>query len=80
MSDEHGAAEPVVVDLRGIRCPLAWAKARVRLETLARGTAVALVIDDARSLRDVPRAAEASGHHVVRVDTDGPPWRIVLEV
>jgi TusA-related sulfurtransferase len=72
--------EPLVMDLRGVGCPLAWAKAKVRLEVLARGTAITLVIDDPRSLRDLPRAAEASGHHVVRVDEAGPPWRIVLEV
>jgi TusA-related sulfurtransferase len=74
------ATSPLVVDLRGVRCPLAWARAKVRLEPLARGTIVALVIDDPRSLRDLPRAAEASGHHVVEADPAGPPWRIVLEV
>jgi len=73
---------PVVVDLLGVPCPLAWAKAKVRLEALARGTTVTLLIDDPRSFRDLPRAAEASGHHVVDVDGDpaSPPWRIVLEV
>ena len=65
---------------RGVACPLAWAKTKVRLEDLARGTAVDVVIDDPRSLRDLPRAAEANGHHVVAVDTDGPPWRVRLEV
>ncbi len=79
MSDRD-AAGGQMIDLRGVRCPLAWAKAKVRLEVLARGTEVTLVIDDPRSLRDVPRAAEASGHHVVRIDHVGPPWRIVLEV
>lgn len=72
----------LVLDLRGIRCPLAWARAKVRLEPLAAGTRVVLLIDDARSLRDLPRAAEANGHHVVAVDDGGaaPPWRIRLEV
>ena len=73
-------AVPIVLDLRGVACPLAWAKAKVRLETLARGAAVDVVIDDPRSLRDLPRAAEANGHHVVAVDEAGPPWRIRLEV
>jgi TusA-related sulfurtransferase len=72
--------EPIVLDLRGVRCPLAWAKAKVRLEVLPRGTTVDLVIDDPRSLRDLPRAAESSGHHVVRVDDAALPWRITLEV
>ena len=71
---------PATLDLRGIACPLAWAKAKVHLETLARGTQIDLVIDDPRSLRDLPRAAECNGHHVVDVDAAGPPWRIRLEV
>jgi sulfite reductase (NADPH) hemoprotein beta-component/sulfite reductase (ferredoxin) len=75
------AADRVVIDLRGVACPLAWAKARVRLETIARGVEVDVVIDDARSLRDLPRAAEANGHHVVHVDERAaPPWTITLEV
>jgi len=74
------AAGRLVIDLRGVRCPLAWAKAKVRLETLARGTEVDLVIDDPRSLRDIPRAAEAAGHHVVAVVGADLPWRVTLEV
>jgi len=68
------------VDLRGVRCPVTWARAKVRLETLARGTEVTLVVDDPQSVRDVPRAAEASGHHVIGVEADGAWWRILLEV
>jgi sulfite reductase (NADPH) hemoprotein beta-component/sulfite reductase (ferredoxin) len=78
--DDATTTAAIVLDLRGIACPLAWAKAKVRLETLARGTAVDVVVDDPRSLRDLPRAAEANGHHVVSVDDAGPPWRIRLEV
>jgi TusA-related sulfurtransferase len=68
------------LDLRGVRCPLTWARAKVRLEALAQGTEVILVVDDPQSVRDVPRAAEASGHHVIAVEPAGAWWRIVLEV
>jgi TusA-related sulfurtransferase len=78
--DATTTGEPTVLDLRGVACPLAWAKAKVRLEVLARGTVVDVVIDDPRSLRDLPRAAEANGHHVISVGAAGPPWRIRLEV
>ena len=74
------ASTRVVIDLRGVACPLAWAKAKVRLETIGRGMEVDVVIDDPRSLRDLPRAAEASGHHVVHVDEGDAPWTITLEV
>jgi len=68
------------LDLRGVRCPLTWAKAKVHLESRVRGSEVTLVVDDPQSVRDVPRAAEAAGHHVIGVEPDGAAWRIVLEV
>jgi len=68
------------LDLRGIRCPLSWAKARVHLETLARGTQIELLVDEERGARDIPRAAEAVGHHLIGVVADHGGWRIRLEV
>jgi len=70
---------PLEYDLRGVPCPLTWARARVRLEGLARGTALAVLTDDARSARDLPRAAEASGLCVVEVVEVGDHWRITIE-
>lgn len=71
---------PPTFDLRGVRCPLSWAKARVHLETLARGTGVDLLVDDPRGARDIPRAAESLGHHVIEVVPEQRQWRIRLEV
>ncbi len=68
------------LDLRGVRCPLSWAKARVWLETRSRGEEVVLRLDDPRGARDLPRAAEASGHHVVDVTAIDDEWIVRLEV
>ena len=68
------------LDLCGVRCPLSWAKARVRLETMRRGAELDLLLDDAQGAADIPRAAEAAGHHVVGVVQEGGRWRITLEV
>jgi TusA-related sulfurtransferase len=69
-----------VLDLRGVRCPLSWAKAKVRLEGLARGCELDLLVDDPQGARDIPRAAETAGHHVVRVADDQGTWTITIEV
>jgi TusA-related sulfurtransferase len=74
------SARPTL-DLRGVRCPLSWAKAKVHLETLAAGVEIDLLLDDPQGARDLPRAAEAAGHHVVHVVQDGPAaWTITIEV
>jgi tRNA 2-thiouridine synthesizing protein A len=69
-----------MLDLRGVRCPLSWARAKVRLETLATGAELELVLDDAQGARDIPRAAEAEGHHVVEVNEVDGVWRLTIEV
>ena len=71
---------PPALDLRGVRCPLSWAKAKVRLETLPRGAHLDLLLDDPQGARDIPRAAEAAGHHVVELAHEADAWRIRIEV
>lgn len=66
------------LDLTGIRCPLNWAKAKVRLEELGPDEGLALLVDDPRGVRDIPRAAEAEGYDVVEVEPRGAAWRIVI--
>ncbi len=73
----HAPAENL--DLRGVRCPLNWARARVRLEQIAPGQALALLVDDPRAVRDIPRAAEALGYVVVEVtEIEAGLWRIEI--
>ena len=68
------------LDLRGVKCPLSWARVKVHLETLATGQEVDVLLDDVQGAADIPRAAEAAGHHVVGVVDEGGRWRITIEV
>lgn len=77
---ESADAESVQrLDLRGIKCPLNWAHAKVRLETMRRGEVLELVIDDPRGARDIPRAAEAEGYSIVEMGEIGSTWRLKIE-
>jgi TusA-related sulfurtransferase len=69
----------VEVDLRGVPCPLNWAKAKVRLEAAKPGERFAFLVDDPRSLRDLPRAAEAERYAVFGVVELDDGWRIEIE-
>ena len=75
---EHPEA-PVKVDARGLRCPVNWAKTKAVLETLPGGTLVEVLVDDPRSERDLPVAAEAEGHAVVAVEARDGHLRILIE-
>jgi TusA-related sulfurtransferase len=76
MDVEDGA---IRLDLRGLKCPLNWAHAKVRLESMRRGQSIELTIDDPRGARDIPRAAEAEGYAVVRVEAADGLWRLWIE-
>ena len=67
------------LDLRGIKCPLNWAYAKVRLEQMARGERLELVLDDPRGVRDIPRAAEAEGYAVIEIGQTDNAWRVQIE-
>jgi TusA-related sulfurtransferase len=66
-----GGEEVVRLDLRGVKCPLNWAHAKVRLERMERGQVLELTLDDPRGARDIPRAAEAEGYAILSSETLG---------
>lgn len=49
------------------------------LEEVAAGTVIEVLVDDPRSERDLPAAAEAEGHAVLCVDHVGSWLRILIE-
>jgi TusA-related sulfurtransferase len=67
------------LDLRGLKCPLNWAHAKVRLEAMARGEVLDLTIDDPRGARDIPLAAEAEGYAVIEMREIAGTWRLRIE-
>jgi TusA-related sulfurtransferase len=71
--------EEIKLDLRGVKCPLNWAYAKVRLEQMGRGDVLELVLDDPRGVRDIPRAAEAEGYAVSEVVALDGMWRMRIE-
>jgi TusA-related sulfurtransferase len=72
-------AHPVRLDLRGVKCPLNWAHAKVRLERMKRGETLELLLDDPRGARDIPKAAEAEGYAVTATSREGSRWRLKIE-
>jgi TusA-related sulfurtransferase len=67
------------VDARGLRCPVNWAKAKTILEGAARGAIVEVLVDDPRSERDLPVAAESEGYAVLMIERLPTHLRIIIE-
>ena len=67
------------LDLRGVKCPLNWARAKVRLENMAPGEVLELTLDDPRGARDIPAAAEAEGYAILESTTQNGLYHLTIE-
>jgi TusA-related sulfurtransferase len=74
----HGRRQ-IKLDLRGVKCPLNWAHAKVRLERMHRGERIELILDDPRGARDIPLAAEAEGYSMIESVREENTWRLRIE-
>jgi len=53
------------LDLRGLLCPLTWARTRYALQKLAPGGDLRVLLDHRPAVPDIRRNAEEMGHEVL---------------
>jgi tRNA 2-thiouridine synthesizing protein A len=63
------APEPLVYDLRGLKCPLPVMKARKRMAALQAGTLVWLETTDPLAVIDIPAFCTENGHALLETET-----------
>lgn len=61
-----------LLDLRGTLCPFNWVKTKLKLEEMAEGEVLEVIIDDGEPIRNVPRSAKQEGHKIIRVESYPP--------
>jgi tRNA 2-thiouridine synthesizing protein A len=67
------------LDLRGLLCPLTWARTRYALARLAPGAKLRVLLDHRPAVPDIKRNAEELGNEVVRAEeTSAGLWEMVL--
>ncbi|HYR19910.1 MAG TPA: sulfurtransferase TusA family protein [Myxococcales bacterium] len=53
------------LDLRGLLCPLTWAKTKYALQKLRRGEDLLVLLDHRPAVPDIRRNAEELGHEIL---------------
>ncbi len=54
-------------DLRGVKCPLNFVKAKLFIEPLADGEKATFYLDKGEPIKNVPRSLEAEGHVIIEI-------------
>lgn len=66
----------LVLDLSGEVCPYTFVRTKLRLEELALGAELIIVVDHAPAAANLPRSLLGEGQEIVSVEPDGRGWRI----
>ena len=67
------------LDLRGLLCPLTWARTKYALSKLAAGAELKVIVDHRPAVPDIKRNAEEIGDEVLSTrETEEGVWEMVL--
>ncbi|MFB0556014.1 MAG: sulfurtransferase TusA family protein [Phycisphaerae bacterium] len=60
-----------IIDLRGVECPLNFVKAKLKLEKIAVGQVLEVLLDDGEPVRNAPASFAEQGQEVIEIKNDG---------
>lgn len=70
---------PASIDLRGLLCPVTWARTKYALSKLAAGEELRVIVDHRPAVPDIKRNAEELGDEVLSAqETAAGVWEMVL--
>jgi tRNA 2-thiouridine synthesizing protein A len=72
-------SEPVVIDVRGLKCPLPVLKAAKRMAALPAGTRVLILATDPMAAIDVPHFCNENGHRLIAQGREADEMRFEIE-
>ena len=68
----------VIVDARGIKCPLPVLKARKKIRCIPKGSRLRILCTDPLAEIDIPHMVSTDGHAIIdRGESDGVIWFLV---
>jgi len=73
------SGEPVIVDAKGLNCPMPLLKAKKALNGMASRERLRIYATDPGSVRDFEVFSAQSGHRLLESGKDGNTYRYLLE-
>ncbi len=72
-------SEEVILDLKGLKCPLPVLKTRKAMTSLSTGDRVTILTTDPMAAIDIPHYCQESGHRLVSAETQDGMGKFILE-
>ena len=68
-----------VKDLRGVKCPINFAKTKIQLAAMKSGELLEIYLDDGPPIENVPASAKLEGHKILNQEKTGSHWTVLIE-
>jgi TusA-related sulfurtransferase len=68
MSPGHDGAVQATIDITRDVCPMTYVRTKLKLESLAPGDVLEVILRGSEPLKNVPRSAREEGHEVLLVE------------
>jgi tRNA 2-thiouridine synthesizing protein A len=66
------------LDLRGVICPYNFVKTKLKLEAMAEGQILSVLLDDGDPIGNVPRSVSNEGHTILSQDLIEGSYRVLI--
>ncbi len=78
LGEELNGLNPVLYDLRGLKCPLPVIKTRKKLAAMASGTLIRVDTTDPLAVIDMPHFCNEDGHELVETEKTESGHRFLI--
>lgn len=72
-------AAPQKIDLLGVKCPFNYVKTKIKLETMASGGVLEVLLDPGEPAENVPRSIQNDGHKMLSLNEENGHYKLVIE-
>lgn len=68
-----------ILDLKTVPCPMNFVKTKLKLEGMASGEVLEVILDDGDPIKNVPASARDEGHRILKVEKINNHWRVFIK-
>jgi sulfite reductase (ferredoxin) len=76
--EDKGGAD-VSLDLRGVKCPINYVKAKIRMEMMQVGQTIQILLDDGEPIQNVPKSLADDGQEILKQEQLGNYYELVVK-
>ncbi len=70
----------LLLDLKGVKCPFNYVKAKLKLETMETGALLELFLDDGEPIKNVPTSLKNDGQEILEMEKiDTGHYRLLVK-